>query len=75
VENAEGVAPTVMFGEQVRRLRMERGLSQMDLAERSDVHRTYISSLENGHRNVALNLIYRLADGLGVRVTEFFPQD
>lgn len=75
VENAKDAAPTVRFGEQVRRLRLERGLSQMELSERADVHRTYISSLENGRRNVALNLIYQLADGLGVHVRDLFPQD
>ena len=45
----------------------------MELAERADVHRTYISSLESGQRNVSVNLIFRLADGLGVPVRELFP--
>jgi transcriptional regulator with XRE-family HTH domain len=73
VENAEDVAPAAMVGQRVRQLRQERGLSQMELAERADVHRTYISSLESGQRNVSVNLIFRLADGLGVPVRELFP--
>jgi transcriptional regulator with XRE-family HTH domain len=73
VENAEALRQRVMLGEQIRRLREERGLSQMQLAELANVHRTYISSLENGRRNAAINLIYRLADGLDVHVRDLFP--
>jgi transcriptional regulator with XRE-family HTH domain len=72
VENAKDVAPAIV-GRRVRQLRLERGLSQMELAERSDVHRTYVSSLESGQRNVSVNLLFRLADGLGVPVRELFP--
>jgi DNA-binding XRE family transcriptional regulator len=72
VENAE--VRRLMFGEQVRRLRLERGLSQMELAELAGAHRTYISSLESGRRNVSLNLIHQLADGLGVHVADLFPR-
>jgi transcriptional regulator with XRE-family HTH domain len=71
VENAE---PTVVFGQQVRRLREERGLSQMRLAELAGVHRTYVTALESGRRNVSLRLIHRIADGLGVHVRELFPR-
>jgi DNA-binding XRE family transcriptional regulator len=74
VENAKDAAPTLRFGQHIRRLRLERGLTQTELAELAEIHRTYVSSLEHGRRNVSLGLIYRLADGLGVRVTELFPQ-
>ncbi len=73
VENAKDAAPAVLFGQRVRRLRLERGLTQERLSELADLHRTYISSLENGHRNVSLELIYQLADGLGVHVRDLFP--
>ncbi len=54
------------FGEKVRELRIKKGLSQEQLAELSGLHRTYISSLELGKRNVSLINIYALAKALGV---------
>jgi len=54
------------FGDKVRELRMKRGLSQEQLAELSGLHRTYISSLELGKRNVSLINIFALAKALGV---------
>ena len=52
------------FGRRVRERRLELALSQEELAERADLHRTYISSLEQGRRNVALRNIIRLAEAL-----------
>lgn len=54
------------FGEKVRELRIKKGLSQEGLAEISGLHRTYISSLELGKRNVSLINICALAKALGV---------
>ena len=54
------------FGEKVRELRIKKGLSQEELAELSGLHRTYISSLELGKRNVSLINIYALANALSV---------
>ncbi|MCM3920648.1 helix-turn-helix domain-containing protein [Frankia sp. AiPs1] len=72
-----GPAPTpephrVAFGRRVRTLREARGLSQESLAEQADVHRTYISSLERGHRNVGLDNIIALARALGVAPGQLF---
>jgi transcriptional regulator with XRE-family HTH domain len=52
------------FGRRVRDHRMELGLSQEELAERAGLHRTYISSLEQGRRNVAVHNVVRLAEAL-----------
>lgn len=59
-----------LFGEQVRRLRKARGLSQEELAELADMHRNYIGGIERGERNVALLNILRLAKALGVSLSE-----
>ncbi len=58
------------FGRRVRSLREAAGLSQEALAEQSGLHRTYISSLERGRRNVGLDNILRLASALGVKPGE-----
>lgn len=54
------------FGDKVRELRIKKGMSQEQLAEVSGLHRTYISSLELGKRNVSLINIHALAKALGV---------
>jgi ribosome-binding protein aMBF1 (putative translation factor) len=52
------------FGRRVRERRLELALSQEELADRADLHRTYISSLEQGRRNVAIRNLVRLAEAL-----------
>ncbi|HSH60507.1 MAG TPA: helix-turn-helix transcriptional regulator [Acidimicrobiales bacterium] len=54
------------FGKRVRARRTELGMSQMALAEATGMHFTHVSSVERGERNVGLENILRLAEGLGV---------
>lgn len=61
-----------VFGERIRALRQERGLSQERLAELAGMHRTYLSSLERGERNVGLDNIYAIAEALGVPPADLF---
>jgi transcriptional regulator with XRE-family HTH domain len=65
----------VAFGSQVRRIREQRGLSQEQLAELAGIHRTYMSSVERGQRNIGLDNIAALAAALGVSPAAFFEQD
>ncbi len=57
---------TARFGAAVRSLRFRLGISQEELAERADMHRTYIAGSERGARNVTLKSVDRLARALGV---------
>jgi transcriptional regulator with XRE-family HTH domain len=54
-------------GDRIRTLRVERMLSQERLAEECGVHRTYITEIENGLRNISLLTLFALADGLEVK--------
>lgn len=71
-EQSSAEARRRVFGERVRSLRLERGLSQERLAELAGVHRTYLSSLELGQRNIGLDNILALAAALGVPPAELF---
>ena len=62
----------VAFGAAVRHYRSQLALSQEALAERSDLHRTYVSGIERGERNVGLVNVYRLATALKTSPAELF---
>jgi transcriptional regulator with XRE-family HTH domain len=55
-----------VFADNVRRIRLDRGLSQEELAEAAGVHRTYIGMLERAEKNVTIYNIERVATALGV---------
>lgn len=54
------------FGDKLRELRKQKGLSQEDLAFKSGLHRTYISDIERGSRNVSLKNIEKIAKALRI---------
>lgn len=58
------------FGLRVRQLREARGWSQEDLAEKADMHRTYVSGIERGTRNPTLTVLARIAGGFGMTLDE-----
>ncbi len=55
------------FGDVVRKKRKRLGMSQEELAFEANLDRTYISSVERGHRNVSLLNIHRIAKALKVK--------
>jgi transcriptional regulator with XRE-family HTH domain len=59
--------PRVLFGATVRKLRLERNLSQEKLAELASLHRNYVGGVERGERNVGLLNVVALAHGLRVK--------
>lgn len=65
----------VRFGRRLREVREGAGLSQERLAELATLHRTYVSSVERGKRNISLENIERLAVALGVSMRDLMPAD
>ena len=64
--------PLVVLGETIRRLRVERGLTQNQLGALAETHGNYIGLIERGERNIsALNVCY-LAAALGVAPLELW---
>jgi len=62
----------VQFGKSVRRLRLQRRLSQETLAELAGLHATYIGRIERGRQNISLTNIGRIARALKVKPRELF---
>lgn len=56
------------FATNMRRIRLEKKLTQENVAEAADLHPNYISSVERGQRNISICNIARIADALGVRM-------
>lgn len=54
----------VQFGRIVRKMRLDKGLSQEKLAEKAEVHRTYIGMIERGEKNVTLTNVSKVARAL-----------
>lgn len=58
----------LLFGQKVRQIRLSKSnMSQEKLAFECDLHRTYISDIERGTRNVSLDNIEKIAKALGVQ--------
>jgi len=54
----------------IRRLRKAMGLSQEQLAELAQLHRTFVSQIERCVTNISIDSLERVAQGLGVDITE-----
>lgn len=54
------------LGRNVRRLRLDKGLSQEDYAFEAGIHRTYVSDIERGTRNPTATVIEKLAKPFGI---------
>ena len=58
------------IGKRVRNLRLDRGWSQEELADRSGVNRSYMSRVELGKSDVSLSVLYKIARTLGISLAE-----
>ncbi|WP_163537318.1 helix-turn-helix transcriptional regulator [Gracilibacillus sp. YIM 98692] len=61
-----------IFGNNMRKNRLERNLSQEQLAFETNLHRTYISEVERGKRNISIENIELIAKALDIPIAELF---
>lgn len=60
------------FGERIKQLRKNIGLSQEKFALKINMDRTYLASVEAGNRNISLKNIEKIADGFDMSISELF---
>ena len=63
---------TVDLGNRIKYLRLQHGISQEKFALLIDMDRTYLASVENGKRNISINNIEKIANGLEISLEELF---
>lgn len=56
-----------MLGEELQKARIAAKMTQEQLSFASEVDRTYISELENGHKSPTVDVLFRLCDALSVK--------
>ncbi len=61
-------------GTAIRRRRHKLSLSQEDFAERADIHRTYVSKIEAGKVDVGLEVAFRVARALGMKLSALISE-
>lgn len=62
-------------GLRIKELRAKTPFSQEALADRANLDRTYINSVENGKRNISIGSLAKITSGLGTSLREFFASD
>ncbi len=64
----------IKFGQKIRQERLKQNLSQEELAEKANVHRTYIGMIERAEKNITLINIEKIANALGVSISDLFRE-
>ena len=76
VKEYDAVQPEMDVIKAIVEARLSNNLTQKQLSERTGINQADISKLENGTRNPSINLLKRLADGMGMKLKiEFVPKN
>jgi transcriptional regulator with XRE-family HTH domain len=62
----------IKFGQKIREIRLKQNISQEKLAEKANLHRTYIGMIERAEKNITLLNIQKIANALGVGISDLF---
>ena len=63
------------FATRLKEFRLQKSLSQEELADIAGLHRTYVGSVERGERNISIDNMDRLASALGVQLKDLLSND
>ena len=61
-----------IVGKNIKKYRLQKKLTQEELAEICDLHRTYISSIESGVKSPSLNILFRISNELEINIKNLF---
>lgn len=61
-----------VVGQRIRTYRQKANMTQEELAERAELHHTYIGQVERGEKNLTLGSLERILDALGLSFSDFF---
>jgi len=59
-------------GLRIRELRNNIGISQEALANKAEIDRTYVTDVENGRRNISIELLHKITSALEISIKDFF---
>ncbi len=62
------------FGRKVRKLRVQRGWTQVDMAEKLGLDRSYLADVERGNRNISILNLDVIAKGFGLSLSRLFSK-
>ncbi len=62
------------FGRKVRKLRLQHGWTQVDMAEKLGLDRSYLADVERGKRNISLLNLDVIAKGFGLSLSRLFSK-
>jgi len=60
---------SIEIGQRIREIRKNNGLTQEDLAGLAEIDRSFLSEIENGHKNISVEILKKIADALKVRIS------
>ena len=64
----------IRLGRKVRKLRMQRGWTQVEMAEKLGLDRSYLADVERGKRNISVLNLELIAQGLGLSLSQLFSK-
>ena len=64
----------IVVGKNIKKYRQQKGWSQEELSFNSELHRTYISSLERGQRNPTVSVLEKIAEALQITAAELLEK-
>ena len=71
-ENSTFDETLLKIGNNIKVLRVAKGISQQQLANLASVHRAFISTFENGKRNLSISVLHKISQSLDTNITDIF---